>query len=55
MKQPYEIYVDELFREVRRRSKPSTEGLGHPRTLKTDQYDEAEFVAAEATAYHLGL
>jgi len=53
MKQPYEIYVDELMREVRRRSKPSPEGLGHPRNLTTSQYEDAESVAAEAAAYHL--
>jgi len=53
MKQPYEIYVDELIREVRRRSKPSAEGLGHPRSLTMDHYDDAELLAAEATAYHL--
>ena len=53
LKQPFEIYVDELIREVRRRSKRSPEGVGHPRNLTRDQYDNAELVAAEATAYHL--
>lgn len=53
MKEPYEIYVDEFIREVRRRSKPSAEGLGHPRELSKEQLQEAEFAAAEATAYHL--
>ena len=53
MKEPHEIYLDEFLREAKRRSKPSAQGLGHPRELATNQVDEAEHVAAEATAYHL--
>ena len=53
MKEPHDIYLDEFLREAKRRSKPSAQGLGHPRDLPMSQVEEAEHVAAEATAYHL--
>jgi hypothetical protein len=53
MKEPYEIYVDELLLEAKRRSAPSPDGLGHPRKLKNGQLDVAEQAAAEGVAYHL--
>ncbi len=46
MKEPWQVYDDEFLREVKRRR---TKG----REITLEEFGNAEYAAAEATAYHL--
>jgi hypothetical protein len=46
MRQPFEIYHDELIVEAKRRANPSPQGRGHLRELTEAGLDSAERAAA---------